>query len=282
MVGLARWPTLNNTIFISRELYQQIFSFSSPGKISLVTSDPYGVCLCSKTTDKTLFNCSKSSITKKRYAGQSLILHIASVGQMNGQVRAKISVKFEDYPEFRVKHQKIYNISSIPFCQKVKVAVYPKTPNVTKATFEIGIDQTNAAHVSESSNSFKLSQLSVEVDIPSCPFPFELDMTKGCDCPKYLKRHLQTKCDINNETLTRPHDDNNIEWVGYIRNKTAFAGSQNCQRGRCKPGGSSLSIHNLSDICEDGREGRICGKCKLFSFSRATETAFQLKVTVQF
>ena len=80
------------------------------------------------------------------------------------------------------------------------------------------------------------------------------------NCDEELKQHYATQCDINNETITRPNST--TEWMGYLQNKTVFALSKNCQEGRCKQGGSPLSIHNLSEVCVEGREGRVCGKCK--------------------
>ena len=177
---------------------------------------------------------------------------------MNGSIPSKLLIDSKG-ERFTIKRQNEYNISTIPLCQEVVVATYPKK-NVKNVSFKVGIFQTNA--VSESSNYYRLPKLIVNVTVKTCPFPFKLNANNSCDCPKELRQHFSISCDINTETITRQSDPDNLEWVGFLHNKTVFAASKRCKESRCKRGGSPLSIHNLSDVCVEGREGRICGKCK--------------------
>ena len=238
----------------SLQLYRQIFEFSNSSKseVSHVTSDPYGVCLCDKVTSQILYNCTNRTITLQGYAGQNISLYVSAVGQMNGSIPSHLSIESGG----NVKRKNEY-ASSLPFCQEVVVAVYPEKDE-ENVDFKIGIFQTNAA--SENSNYYRFPKLKVNVTVKDCPFPFKLNAKNTCDCPEPLREHYATRCDINTETIKRPSDS--LEWVGYLHNRTVFAASKKCKKDRCKQGGSPMNIHNLSEVCMEGREGRICGKCK--------------------
>ena len=253
-----------NNISYSFELYHRIFQFSNRTRASLVTSNPYSVCSCNNIPLQ--IDCSIRTINKMHYAGEHFILHVSAVGQTNGSTPSEIAVGRYNRKGFSVRRYNSYPVFSIPLCQKVVIAVYPEW-NVTKAVFSVDILQTNTitALLSESFskavNSRKIPKLLVNVTILPCPFPFKLDeINSSCNCPEELREYYPTQCDINTMTITRSNNTN--EWIGYLNNRTVFAVSKYCQEGRCKKGGSPLSIHNLSEICVEGREGRVCGKCK--------------------
>ena len=249
-----------DSFYNSLALYQHIFEFTNTSKISLVTSDPYGICKCDKISHQP--NCSDRTISMEGYAGQSLTLYVSSVGQTNGSVPAQITVDTDSKgQQFTVKRLNRYNASSIPCCQKIVLAVYPEK-KITKASFKIKIIQSNA--VSESSNYYQFPKMNVNVTIHPCPFPFVLNTSKSCDCHRILTTKYGIGCNINDKTMTVVNNKvaSTYTWVGYTHNNTAIAATVLCQKSRCKQGTSVLNTHNLGNICVEGRGGRVCGKCK--------------------
>ena len=250
--------TSNENFYNSQDLFKRIFHFSNRSEISLVTSDPYGVCLCDITTNIT--NCTQRELSLAMHAGELFIVYVSAVGQTNGPVPSKILLDSSDKHfkvEKRNRGDEIYNV----FCHALELVILPEN-NVTDVTFKLGVLQDNA--VSESSTYYRIPKLTVNVEILPCPFLFELNETNSCDCPKPLKNE-QVRCDISTRTVIRP---DYTKWIGCILNTNTTTNrcgsvsvSSQCQKDRCSHN-TVLNSTNLSEVCVEGREGRICGKCK--------------------
>ena len=253
----------NSSFFESLKLYNQIFEFTNTSKISLVTSDPYGVCKCDKISHQP--NCSDRTISMEGYAGESLTLYVSPVGQTNGSVPAQITVDTDlKGQQFTVKRLNGYNVSLIPFCQEMVLAVYPERDGAN-VSFKLSIVQINA--LSENSNYYQKPKMIVNITLQPCPFPFILSKTtKSCDCQQEITQKYHLTCHINNKTITvhNTKDADEYTWIGYVytHNTTAIAASKQCRKSRCKEGTTTLNISNLNEICVEGRDGRVCGKCK--------------------
>ena len=251
----------NASFYNSLDLFHQIFSFMNE-ESSLVTSDPYGVCLCDETTIKT--NCTHRQLHLPLFAGEFFTVHVSAVGQTNGSVPSKILIDYGQNNSFRV--QKLGRESQ-PYvlCHTLTLAILPEK-NISNVTFKLGVLQTNA--VSESSNYYRIPKLTVNVEIHPCPFLFELNKTNSCNCPQHLKNN-GIECEINTEAVIRTAlAIKNKVWIGctYTENATddkckTVSMSKSCQQDRCSDN-AVFTRSNLSEICVEGREGRMCGKCK--------------------
>ena len=206
--------TSNESFYNSLQLFYQISNFSDQSEISLVTSDPYGVCLCDITTNIT--NCTQRELNSVTvHAGELFIVNVSAVGQTKGPVPSKILLDSSD-KHFKVekknREDEAYNV----FCHPLKLVILPENESVTNATFKLGVVQNNA--VSESSTYYRIPKLIVNVEILPCPFLFELNKnTNSCDCPQPLK-NKQVKCNISTRTVIRP---SNTTWIGCILDTNA-------------------------------------------------------------
>ena len=248
----------NKSFYYSFELFKQIFSFSNPNEASLVTSDPYGVCICTKETNET--KCAKRDLHLHLFAGQHFIVNVSAVGQTKGLVPSKILIDFRDCACIvRQLNPENATLKYI-LCRSLELVVLSNNTNVT---FKLGVIQTNA--VSESSNYYHIPKFTVNVKILPCPFLFNLNQSNSCDCPPHLKKK-EFKCNIKDQTVTRP--DKSF-WIGCSLNRSrtekceSISYGKHCQDGRC----SENLTFNMSSlikgaICVEGTEGRMCGRCK--------------------
>ena len=250
--------------YYSLDLFYQIFNFSNPNKTSLVTSDPYGVCICNKTTN--IPNCTQRNLNLTKFAGEYFTVYVSAVGQMNGTVPSKILIDFTK-SECKV-HQVNSENDTYVLCHTLELVVLPNK-SATRVTFKLGVVQTNV--VSESSNYYHIPKLTVNVKVLPCPFLFNLNQSNSCDCPQYLK-DKGFKCNIKDQTVTRP--DKSF-WIGCSLNTShtdkcdLISYSEHCPDGRCSGNiTSNMSSLIKGAICVEGREGRVCGRCKAnYSFS---------------
>ena len=249
----------SKSFYNSLDLYRKIFSFSNPNETSLVTSDPYGVCICNKK--KSIPNCTQRNLNLAKFAGEYFTVYVSAVGQMNGAVPSKILIDFIK-SECKV-HQVNSENDTYVLCHTLELVVLPNK-SATRVTFKLGVVQTNV--VSESSNYYHIPKLTVNVKVLPCPFLFNLNQSNSCDCPQYLK-DKGFKCNIKDQTVTRPEKS---FWIGCSLN-TSHTGKCNsisygrhCQDGHCLENPLTFNMSSLikGAICVEGREGRMCGRCK--------------------
>ena len=254
--------TEESSYYYSFELYKRIFDFSNPKEQSKVTSDPYGVCECDVNNK---LQCSNRTIVREKYNGQTFSIYVSAVGQTNGKVPSRLEVESDKGHVMMAPENSSIN-QSTALCREMKLQIMAGEEFIGQnISVKIGIFKANL--VSESSNYYKIPKLEVNVTLLSCPLLFQLDNKNSCNCKAPLD-HMGVVCDIDTETFTIKgtndfeHPDSKI-WIGFD-NKTGnnyIEVSKHCQLDHCS-NGSTLNIHNLSMICNDGRQGRLCGSCQ--------------------
>ena len=259
----------HESYYYSLGLYNRIFNFSDNKELSKVTSDPYGICLCDKTNQ---IDCKNRTLNVGEiYPGEDFSVYLTPVGQTFDAVPAYVQADGinKKYQVSMNKANQTINELQV-FCREMKINIGVNSSNFEQiVSFHIGVKKSN--FVSESSNYYKLPKLIVNATLKQCPFLFELVNGK-CDCPKIFKKMIGIHCNIDSLTVYVPpimdkkHSDREI-WISCKHNDTIsrcdkYEGSNYCQKGHCSNLNTSFDQTNLSLICKDGREGRLCSKCQ--------------------
>ena len=257
--------TTKESYYYSYQLFNHIFKFSDTTEPSKVTSDPYGVCLCTENNRPMCEN--RTYDIGEKYPGEDFSIFLTAVGQTNDTVPARIDI--ESSSTVTVQKMQQYINESTAFCRNMTMNLEHTQNDSKNVNFYVEVSKSNL--VSESSNYYKIPKLIVNATLKPCPFLFELRKNK-CDCPKIFDKIRHIKCSINSKTVIVTQSNNNKHpnrriWISCDYNSTTgkckkYQGSENCQKNHCR--NRNISYYNqttLSSICNEGREGRLCSKC---------------------
>ena len=265
---LFRGLTRNNSIF------KAISNLDQQRGSSQLTSDPYGVCFCNPSTNKSI--CREENRTIQLYPGARFLVYASAVGQMNGVVPSRIEVRNADsndnntsiYPKFKSGSNEHPVV-----CHEIHISVFSER-NVT--TLQLMVENVNPA-VSGASSASQMTIPEITVYLRKCPWIFEKSKD-SCDCSNELLIN-GIKCDINTVSF---HQTTFLHWVGCewknsslnVTDSSDFEGGypppscdkvlygKNCLDEHCSEVTTSLTFSNLSAQCKEGREKRLCGACK--------------------
>ena len=241
---------------------------------SQITSDPYGVCFCNSSTNKSL--CLEKNPTIHIYPGASFLVSASAVGQMNGVVPSRIEVRNANPND---------NVSSIDpkfnsgsgeqpvVCHVIHISVFTTQPVVT---LQLMVEQVNPAVESGASSATQITIPEITVFLNKCPWIFEINKDR-CECAELLKSN-GIQCDINTVSFHRSHPN---KWVGCeLKNNSlnttdydSEAGDplppcdkvlygDHCLHEYCSNVTANLTPLNSSAQCKEGRELILCGACK--------------------
>ena len=237
--------TANN---INGALFRAIFTFH-PNISSMVTSDPYGVCVCDPITGEP--NCTMVQLPLgERFPGERFKVNVAAVGQTNGPVPARLTVD----KTFRDSKLIIDNQNNLTKCQTITLILLAK-PGTTE-NLTVSVVEANPAK--ENSNYYRIPKLTARVRMAPCPWVFQLNKSNGCDCNSIFESTgTRIQCDINTVSVQKP----GYTWFSCIDGnwscKELEGGTFRHGTKECK----TFTQFNISDQCERGWGGRLCAHC---------------------
>ena len=229
----------------------------------MVTSDPFRVCNCDPQTG--LPNCTSTDLEQSaKYPGERFQVNVAAIGQRNGTVPALVHITATSLVHTYNNQKPVTDK-----CQSLTLAVLSK-PNTTT---RINISLAVATEFSGNSG------MKISIPIASCPWIFEFNETGGkfCDCHNIFSSFsgiTSISCNITSMSINRAHWES--MWINCRmdtdKNNTIEGHSKCSQIEISKDcrycNGTIFSPFNLSNQCNEGREGRMCGGCKAnYSFS---------------
>ncbi len=234
------------------EFYKAIFNFTHKTP-SMVTSDPYGVCICA--LDNGFPYCLKNElIIEPKHPGEKFIVNVTAVGQTNGTIPSPLNVSSSS-PDTMVTMYDYHPPETIT-CQSITVAVFSK-PN-TSPTLRFSIVKLNPTK--EQSNYYNRPLLKATIQMNDCPWIFQLNSTNSCDCHSIIKRvNKRISCDITKMTVWK---DNT--WLDCSSFTTDFKKCSKIEIStRCKycRNGTFTPLKLNTSQCIEGRQGRLCGRC---------------------
>ena len=235
-------------------LFKSIFHFH-PNISSMVTSDPYGVCICDPSTGEP--NCAVNNNTLEKFPGERFEMSLTPVGQTNGPVPAMLNVSTlkDDIAILVINKQNPSTSGQLIKCRTVSLAVFAKPG--TNVTLQVSVVEANP--VKEHSNYYRIPKLKAVVKMAPCPWVFQLNTTDGCDCNKIFGlTNSAIQCDINTFSIQKPGST----WFNCIDGDSTckkLEGSSRNRHGTSR--WQTFTQSNISDQCIKGRDGRLCGGC---------------------
>ena len=214
---------------------------------SLISSDPYHVCLCVDNQP----DCNQSRITLEIFPGFSLLVPVATLGQRNGIVPAII----QSYPSDAIELddlQTSQQTNNICTNLQYTVRTTSDTDRSNEATLTLYADEPCSV------SGFPLELL---VTFKVCPPGFSLSSKGTCQCEQRLKKY-EVECDINDQSILR----RDSVWIGLDErsdNQSQLILHPHCPFDYCKRETDSVNftLNNTDQQCNYNRSGHLCGAC---------------------
>ena len=245
-------------------VYNLTLNYTSETGLSVISSDPLGVCYCDESN--TFPNCFQKAKSIESFPGQTFNISAVAVGQRDGVIPSTV------YVIFNTPHS--YSIGELQGSQPSGTGCTNLTFNVYSSTIDIVQLFLTVENPALSKHPFEQtlsSPLSLSVTLSPCPLGFNLSGTPPkCRCVSQLKEHGIT-CDIDTQRIDCPTG----VWIGYypqnVDNDSALAQAdyphgilfhQYCPLDYCKPDNVQLLLRYPNEQCAHHRSGTLCGTCQ--------------------
>ena len=257
----------------------------SPKGLSLISSDPLRVCLCSGTGQPdclTLVDPTPHSI----YPGQSINISAVVVGQDFGTVAGSVYAQFlhTSTPERQPQLRTLQGVQSVTqqSCNQLYYTILTQS-EISEAVLVLTSHKTylskSIVNTSTDPTLWKLNYLTsaagpliynndpvyVIISLLPCPTGFMLSAHPplGCDCNSLLQEMHGFQCHIQEQTIGRSGQ----LWVGMIQednNEThwTLAASKYCLLDYCIQGESNVTLSKPDSQCNYNHSGTLCGGCQ--------------------
>ena len=230
----------------SGQVFDMIADYSKqPDTLSVITSDPFRVCLCNNSLP-----CTIDTSSLHAYPGQTVPITVAAVGQRNGTRHATINaITNPSNPTNKstlgMFEDRQYINSN---CTELHYTFFSNKSNIFLYLYVEG---------SCSSLDGSKNRLTIPVHLYSCPAAFTLSaQTSGCICEKRLQKYTNS-CDINNRTIERNGDF----WVGYDSQLKGLILHPHCPFDYCQTKSINFTLNDTNRQCRYNRIGLLCGAC---------------------
>ena len=268
------------------ESFKNISNISQNG-LSVVSSDPFRVCLCNETGQP---DCPVLVDPKPRTVspGQTINISAVVVGQNFGTVAGSAYAQFlqggylpQLKPEQKAQSVTQHNCSNLTYTifsqGEVSEAVLVLTAQDSYVSqfFDNTVDgytMHRVRQVYSISNKSVLEALLystnfpvyVNVSILPCPPGFMLTTTSPfkCDCDQLLQEMPAIHCHIQEQTIGR----SGLLWVGILQDDNGtnwtVAASEYCPLDYCNAEDSNVTLSEPDSQCNFNHSGTLCGGCQ--------------------
>ena len=234
-------------------------NFSHPQKMSLISSEPSKVCVCSNNT----VQCNRMPNRKSVYPGQLFEVEAALVGDMNGTTNGVIHAKL--WGDEVTLGDILQNVQQASLTNCTKLIYSISSRNVTSSTFLTLSPTQTLTNSQEEIEVESTTYFEKSIQLLPCPLGFSLlNDVSECGCHPKLSS-INITCNITSLELST----NGKDWIGmkYLDNIMYY--SKYCPSNYCKE--KYLSVH-LNDTpgqvsldqdvqCAYNRTGILCGGC---------------------
>ena len=248
-------------------VYNLILNYTSETGLSVISSDPFGVCYCDESN--TFPNCFQKAKAIESLPGQTFNISVVAVGQRDGVVPSIVYAIFKDTntPHSYTLGELQGSQRSGTGCTNLTFSVYSSTIDIIQMFLTI----ENPGLIMKPFEQPFFSPSLLSVTLSPCPLGFNISGTPPkCRCVSRLKEHGIT-CDIDTQRITRPTG----VWIGYypqnIDNVSALAQAdyphgilfhQYCPFDYCKSEDVQLLLRYPDEQCAHHRSGTLCGTCQ--------------------
>ena len=276
-----------NCSYTSSHLLEAIAHMASnASKDSDVVCPPSRLCICENDGKK---NCSKGSIRRTAFPGQTFIVSLLAMDELNGTSTAVVAGtickdQMETSNDIVCKREYKNDIGYGQRLQELNQQCTYITYTVngqSEVSIEAKINYEETANILlEGVNLFNLRHLRnkdrdsvfIKVDLFGCPVGFQFedtnknDQPSGCKCLDYF--HNQSiRCNTNNGTVTKPYNTWLFSGTGVatehlptLVNRTVV--HNRCPHDYCVYREKNINLSNPDEQCDFSRSGILCGACQ--------------------
>ena len=236
LYGGETMSCLQEDLATSDNQFINISTFVNQSGLSVISSDPRGVCFCNDSVP----DCRLKNLTMNAIPGGSIGFSVIVIGQQNNATTGIVSIS--SYSGIRSNH----DISSA-MCTDLsyEIAVEDSSNNSVTVNVTLSDFETN----------FFQSPLTIHVDIQPCLHGTYLSpQSHVCECEDSIKA-ATTNCDGVNATVTKE----GTSWIGEFQNCTIVYNI--CPYDYCIPESVTYPLSDPDRQCALNRSGLLCGEC---------------------
>ena len=252
--NLSYDDSFDENIFSSK-LFDSLFDYEAG--LSVISSDPQGVCLCENNHP----HCEIHSTNISLHPGETIAISAVAVGQRNGVVPGVVVAEFTStsgIQELVDSFQKSQAVGNV--CTQLNYTIFS---NQSHVVVELHVEKPN--HINESPLPLLF------ITLLPCPPGFALRGSYPkfqCDCVDELFL-LEIDCSIDDRTVHRPAS----MWIGYhefhdqlqATNATHPHGvlmHQHCPFDYCRNEEMNIKLNYSDEQCAFNHSGILCGACE--------------------
>ena len=258
-------PSVN--LIYQTSLFDSLFHFHQTTQLSLVSSNPTRVCLC---TNMSIPDCSITEYTITAYPGETLTIPAVAVGQRFGTVPSTVHSNFVLGSKGRftvLQYAQLVNVN----CTNLMYTILSPTnrTEVVKLTVEEhNLPQNRVINkrlkdfkVNRAITNLQFSELTINIKIKLCPLGFVFNNNSlTCICHPKLQQH-EINCSIDTQTVYR----RGLLWINATflnETYTLVLIHNHCPFDYCNDGTIQLNMKHPDEQCALSRSGVLCGSCQ--------------------
>ena len=233
LYGGETMSCLQEDLATSDNQFINISTFVNQSGLSVISSDPRGVCFCNDSVP----DCSLKNLTMNAIPGGSIGFSVIVIGQQNNATTGFVSIS-SDSSSRDISSALCTNLSH-------QITVEDGSNNSVMVNVTLGDFETN----------FFQSPLTIYVDIQPCLHGTYLSpQSHVCECEDSVKA-ATTNCDGVNATVTKE----GTSWIGEFQNCTIVYNI--CPYDYCIPESVTYPLSDPDRQCALNRSGLLCGEC---------------------
>ncbi len=234
----------NNFNYNEQNIYDAIFSFieTVPNGNQEMSSIPYRLSFCNETTGVV----DESTMALTTIPGKLFSVQLIPFDLRGTRVQSEMYAQLSN-TDFALGPTQSIQTHDGRNCSTVRFNIYGPENSTVQLFLYTRLGGTG---------------LTVDVSLEECSPGFELVETNNlleCVCSNYVQDVIQTTCNISMFTINR----RGTSWIGMTKNdQSKVEWVITCPIGYCNPIVRNIDLEKPDEICETGRTGVLCGKCK--------------------
>ena len=256
--NVSRFIYVTNMVGYSKEVFDAVFDLNNDTKLSVISSDPVGVCICNQGVPQ----CDQKIEHNSTFPGSTYKVSVVVVGQREGVVPGIVHATLSiDYPSSFHSFDELQTSQSVGNgCTMLKYTIFSSNEleNIT-----LTVDQPEPSSLKSPFVEFFTPPI-LSISMLPCPTGFNLSGTPPqCNCASSLLKQNIT-CNITDQTIHRRA----AMWIGYYytdlntSNKDGVILHNHCPFDYCKQEDINLNLFDPDEQCAFNRHGILCGACK--------------------
>ena len=244
----------------SGQIFDQLFHFeevvngtASPvfPETSLISSDPFRVCLCNTNNQP---DCSVHNYNVSTHSGQTFEVSALALGQRNGSSPGVV------YGDFLAVDDTLFTVPPVLSSHLQQTQEIGKTCTTLRYTVLSSQGLLRMILAVEDS-SLQVEPTYISVTVLPCPPGFELTGDPPtCECKPLLKEYGIT-CSIESETIRRTAPFWMSKEIDSTHDQHSIVVHEYCPFDYCIPSDFDLNLSDSDSQCAYNRTGVLCGAC---------------------